>query len=122
MYEYYGICTEVIDGDTLELKLDLGFGVSFKERFRLLGINTPEVHGVKKDSLEYQEGLKASKRVKFLLTSTWGPPNKLRVVTNLDKKGKYGRYLATIYFDLEGEETNLNELLLTEGLASSVKY
>lgn len=104
-YEYFAAVTRVVDGDTLELMVDLGFGTHRKDRFRLLDVDTPEVYGVKKDSEEYAKGKQCSEFVDNWLRELGN--YKCRVVTHKDKKGKYGRYLAEIYCG----ENHLNQAI-----------
>lgn len=128
MYHYSAIVRKVIDGDTLEIDIDLGLSVWVKkERIRLYGINTPEVYGVKKGSVEWQSGNQASEFVKANLKEN----DELIVETIKDAKEKYGRYLAVVYFkaDLsvlsgltkavrqQGEYYCLNDIMVAKGLA-----
>lgn len=119
MYEYKAKITRVVDGDTIDAEVDLGFGVSFRERFRLARVNTPETYGVKKDSEEYAAGMKAKQAV-IALVETY---DEVVIQTSKDKKGKYGRYIAEVLF-LDGSEPalNLSDYLLEEGLAEAVTY
>ncbi len=100
LYTYAATCSRVIDGDTLELDVDLGFGIVKRDRFRLLGIDTPETHGRKKGSLEYEHGKQATEMVVGLVFS--GPTSEewnrqpLTIHTHKDKQGKYGRYLIEV--------------------------
>ena len=114
MYQYAATCRRVVDGDTLDLELDLGMGVRVRERFRLFGIDTPETYGVKKGSDEYKAGMKAKE---FVEAAVMGG-KQLHIDTYKDRKGKYGRYLATIIVDGE----NLNQLLVDNGLARVQDY
>ena len=81
----------VVDGDTVDLMVDLGFSVHHKIRVRLYGINTPESRT--KDLKEKELGLKAKKFVEDWITNhKW-----VFVNTSPDKNDKYGRVLARIY-------------------------
>jgi len=81
----------VVDGDTVDLMVDLGFSVHHKIRVRLYGINTPESRT--KDLKEKELGLKAKKFVEDWMTNhKW-----VFVNTIPDKNDKYGRVLARIY-------------------------
>ncbi len=61
MYQYHAIIQKVVDGDTLEIDIDLGLSIWVRsEKVRLYGINTPEVFGVKKGTPEWELGNKAS--------------------------------------------------------------
>jgi len=118
MYKYNAMVVKVVDGDTLDLVVDLGFDIFQKMRVRLFGIDTPEVYGVKHDSEEYARGKLSSDFVKKMLH----PGAKVSMHSVKDKKGKYGRYLATVFCDVDGVLTNLNDLLVTNGLAIKKEY
>ena len=112
LYTYRAVVTRVIDGDTLDLNVDLGMHIFHKIRVRLAGIDTPETYGVKKTSEEYKAGKLATERVKELVL------NKAVIIrTTKDSKGKYGRYIADIMFDDDtGTTHSLSQVLLQEGL------
>ena len=114
MYEYDAEVIRVIDGDTIEVLFDLGLGVFKKAKIRFARIDTPETYGVKKESAEYIAGKKATA---FVIEWLERHDNKIRVVTVKDKKGGFGRYLGEIYTREDSEPVNLNDLLLSEGLA-----
>jgi micrococcal nuclease len=95
----------VIDGDTIDAWIDLGFKISIRRRIRLWGIDAPETRT--KDLLEKAEGIKAKARVKDVLDGVGGQ-FKLRSI-GVDK---YGRCLGEIYI----KDINLNKQLLAEGL------
>lgn len=125
MYEYRAVVTRVVDGDTLDLDVDLGFKVHVHVRVRLLGVNTPEIHSVKKTSKEYKAGMDSKIFVEQMLGLT---DMKVVVKTHKDKKGKYGRWLARIYQppEINGGVSlwpceTLNESLIKEGLAEEYK-
>tara|TARA_R110000824_G_scaffold217839_2_gene404306 strand:- start:1755 stop:2174 length:420 start_codon:yes stop_codon:yes gene_type:complete len=110
MYEYKFNLDRVVDGDTIDVDLDLGFTVIMKkQRIRLYGLNTPESRT--RDLEEKQHGLAAKARLKQILERA----ETLSLKTAIDKKarGKYGRILGTIFAD----EININDLLLDEGHA-----
>jgi micrococcal nuclease len=109
MYEYEATLIKTIDGDTVELDVDLGFGTHVQERFRLLGVDTPEIFGVRKTE-SFERGMEAMRRTNALLSMT----KKFKIRTLKDKQDKYGRYLVDI--TLNGGNT-LSEVLLREGLA-----
>ena len=115
MFKYTAQVIRIIDGDTFEVLLDLGFGVFRKEKLRLARIDTPETYGVKKESAEYKAGKEATEFVKEWCKIT---NNKIVVHTIRDKKGSFGRYLAEVYaFEGDDKDKNLNDILLFEGLA-----
>ena len=108
MYEYrIKNVVKVVDGDTLDLEIDLGFSLTKKERCRVAGIDTPECRT--RDKEEKQYGLAAKLYMKGLLKNG----TNLRVKT--EKDGKYGRMLGWIYCD-EYEES-LNERMVMDGYA-----
>ena len=114
MYTYSAKLIRVIDGDTVDLEIDLGFDISIRQRLKLYGVDTPDSRSVNSDTK--QKGLEAKQRLTELL------PRQFKINTILNKRGKYGRVLGTIFVnDKEtGEEINVNELMVKEGHA--VKY
>lgn len=110
MYEYRASLVKIVDGDTIDVDLDLGFAVVLKkQRIRLYGINTPESRT--RDLEQKKYGLAAKERLKNLLEEA----DQIIVKTEIDKKarGKYGRILGTIYVG----STNINNLMVDEGHA-----
>ena len=88
MYEYKVYVTKVIDGDTVDVDIDLGFGVMLKkERVRIMGIDTPESRT--RDKVEKVFGLAAKNRLKELLGKT-----AILVCKEYDARGKFGRVLG----------------------------
>jgi micrococcal nuclease len=128
LYKYRARCLEVTDGDTMKLLVDHGLDEFRKLKVRLYGINTPETYGVPKDSAEYQAGMKAKLRVIELMRPSYNPEAQVQlwIETLKDNTEKYGRYLAKVWFDLQTPTgvvfTQLNELLVTEGLAIQRSY
>lgn len=92
MYEYRTKLVKVVDGDTVDVDIDLGFGVWLKdERVRIMGIDTPESRT--RDKVEKVFGLAAKNRLKELLGKT--PVLKTQVSKDgEDMKGKFGRILG----------------------------
>ena len=105
MYQYKAKLIRVIDGDTVDLNVDLGFKVFMEIRFRLKGIDTPEIRGSEKEA-----GLVAKKFIVEVLTA--GDINKDITVTS-EKTGKFGRWLGTIFVG----DINVNELMINQGHA-----
>tara|TARA_A100001515_G_scaffold144015_1_gene146801 strand:- start:2304 stop:2627 length:324 start_codon:yes stop_codon:yes gene_type:complete len=104
MYEYSATVVKVYDGDTITVDIDLGFGIVLrKQKIRLYGVNTPEVRGEEKE---------LGKKVRDLLREKILGET-IIVKTIKDKKGKYGRWLGTIFH----QEENINDWLLNEGHA-----
>jgi micrococcal nuclease len=108
MYNYKATCTRVIDGDTIEVIIDLGFNVMIKETVRLKGIDTPESRT--RNTLEKQAGLKVEQ---FLIDLIEG---KTIYITTEKSNEKYGRYLADIYLNFE-DTKSINELLIEKEYA-----
>ena len=128
MFEYWANVTNVVDGDTLDLEIDLGFGISIKVRARLAGVNTPEKFGVKSGSPEWEKGVAATEFVKAWLTQR---QNKV-VIQSHDgwnkqiETGKYGRWVMQIFpgpIPPDGDVFDtLNETLVKAGHAERVAY
>lgn len=108
MFEYRARILRVIDGDTVEAEIDLGFQVSLTATLRLAGIDTPEVRGP-----EQIEGRAATAYLELLLDKLAGPEREVSVHTRRDRTGKYGRYLAELIVGTR----NLNEALVEAGHA-----
>ena len=110
MYEYNAKLDRVVDGDTIDAMIDLGFDTWVHKRIRLEGIDAPETRT--RDLDEKVQGFATKKRLEDLLGAANG-------IFKLQSHGvgKYGRCLGTI---LIGEQ-NINELLLSEGLAEVYK-
>jgi micrococcal nuclease len=89
LYTYRAELVRVVDGDTVDLRVDLGFSVQLKQRFRLAGINAPELHS--KDAGEKQ---RAEASMAFLVALLLTGP--LTLITDKDAQEKFGRYLARI--------------------------
>jgi len=113
MYKYKARLVRVVDGDTIDCILDLGFDVSIKERVRLKGLDTPEIRT--KDLNEKRLGLEAKKFVEDMFQDKG---NDVIIETEY-RRGKYGRTIGTITFQ---DDTVLNEMLITEGHAVKVNY
>lgn len=112
MYEYkIKNLVEVIDGDTVDIEIDLGFDVSIKQRLRLQGIDAPESRT--KDLIEKELGLKS----KAWLIKKLKQSNLIVQTIKLDSVEKYGRMLGVIY--KQGEEVSINNQMINEGFAWS---
>ena len=129
LYTYKAKCRRVVDGDTLDLELDLGLKAFRHERVRLYGLDTPETYGVKKDSEEYRAGQAAAAFVTNRVFHAGSPttPKDLWVETHKDSTGKYGRYLATIWYTELDEDgvvvlRCLNDELVNNGHAEHRSY
>ena len=109
MYEYNAKVTHVVDGDTIDLSIDLGFDIWYNSRVRFVGIDTPESRT--RDLEEKKRGLAAKDRVLELCPV--GGDVVLR--TSKDGKGKFGRILGEIF--VPGVVQSVNQLLIEEGHA-----
>ena len=113
-YWYKGTVLKVIDGDTFDVMIDLGFNIHYKARVRLYGVNTPESRT--KDAAEKELGLKAKAFTKDWLTNH----STVFIKTVIDKNEKYGRVLADIYSsaDIDDPKTAcLNKDIIESGYA-----
>ena len=113
MYEYKCKVLRVVDGDTVDVDIDLGFGVwMHKERVRMMGIDTPESRT--RDKVEKAFGLASKARLKELL-----PIGSMSILkteidrSGEDKKGKFGRILGDFFI----EDKRATEILIEEGHA-----
>jgi micrococcal nuclease len=113
-YQYRAKLGRVVDGDTMDVVIDLGFYVELRERVRLAGINTPEIYRVSKDSEEYKKGMEAKEYVEKRLNE-----NGNELIIETKKRGKWRRWLATIY--LNDSSKTLNEELVEKGMAEPAK-
>ena len=109
-YRYRAKLVRVVDGDTIDLDIDLGFYIRITERVRLEGVNTPEIFRVKKESDEYKRGIAAAEFVARRFAD-----NGNECVVETKKRGKWRRWLGVIYF--ADREKSLNEELIERGLA-----
>ena len=118
MYEYKAVIDRVVDGDTIDVTIDLGFSVWKKIRVRMEGINTPESRT--RDLEEKKRGLAAKDRLKSILEF-----NNNKCILKVSGVGKYGRALATVLVEslspLYGEDgvtlIDVNKQLIEEGHA-----
>ena len=111
MYEYGCTVTRVVDGDTIDVIIDLGFSILHKCRVRLYGIDTPESRTRDKD--EKVRGKLAGKYLKNAIDK--GDTIVLQTKMK-DSKGKFGRVLANIIVD----DININQAMIVNHLA--VRY
>ena len=112
MYEYKIKVTRVVDGDTVDAELDLGFNIIYKERIRLMGIDTPESRT--RNKVEKKLGLKSKARLKELISEHKG---NIILTTAKEGKGKFGRILGSLVISDNGVEANLNDIMIAEGHA-----
>jgi micrococcal nuclease len=111
MFEYYvKKVTKVVDGDTIDVEIDLGFDISFSSRVRLAGIDTPESRTT--DKMEKALGLEAKAYLKKEIESA-----KTVVIKTekMDSSEKYGRILGWVFLD--GSTVSMNEKMIEDGHA-----
>lgn len=116
MYTYYVHSLDrVVDGDTIDVVIDLGFDLFKKARVRLAGIDTPEKRT--RNIKEKELGLHASTWLEdqLLDITTYG---RLIIKTEKDKQsGKYGRMLGWLWAEEEQNDVSINEQMINEGYA-----
>ena len=111
MYEYYvKEVTKIVDGDTIDVIIDLGFDVMFKSRVRLAGIDTPESRT--RDLEEKKLGLEAKEYLKHAIESATDIVIKTE---KLNSSEKYGRILGWIFLD--GASNSINNEMVQKGYA-----
>lgn len=113
MYEYrVKKLINVVDGDTIDVEIDLGFDISITKRVRLAGIDTPESRTT--DKMEKSLGLESKAKLKQMLSSATDIVIKTE---KPDSSEKYGRVLGWLYID----DTNIsvNDTLIASGYAWS---
>ena len=119
MYEYRCKVVKVIDGDTVDVDIDLGFGIwQMDERVRIMGIDTPESRT--SDKVEDLFGEAAKARLKELIAGKSGPILKTQINKDgEDMKGKFGRILGdfSCYHEATDSWRMATEILIEEGHA-----
>ena len=111
MYEYYVRKVEnVVDGDTIDVLIDLGFDILFASRVRLAGIDTPESRT--KDLAEKALGLEAKEYLKKALKDA---KSVIIKTEKMDSSEKYGRILGWVY--INGDTVSLNDMMINDGYA-----
>jgi micrococcal nuclease len=113
MYQYNVSVIKVVDGDTIDVDIDLGFGMTYKkQRVRLMGIDTPESRT--RDLEEKKFGKASKKHLKKLLESA----ERISLISH--DKGKFGRILGEIYIHFNeghpvfGTEINVNQQMIDD--------
>jgi micrococcal nuclease len=111
MYQYYVRKVEnVVDGDTIDVLIDLGFDILFSSRVRLAGIDTPESRT--KDLKEKALGLESKEYLKKALKDAKSVVIKTE---KMDSSEKYGRILGWVY--INGDTVSLNDMMINDGYA-----
>ena len=113
-YIYKAKLDRVVDGDTVDALIDVGFDIWFKKRIRFKGVDTWESRT--RNLEEKALGLKAKARTKELLEKVSSKSGYFRIKSY--GLGKYGRVIADIFImDKDGKQWNVNKTLITEGHA-----
>jgi len=116
LFWYKARVMNVVDGDTLDLETDLGFRIGFPQRYRLYGVDTPEMNDP--DPVKRELAVKAKA---FVEASVGGKD--VVINTHLDRTDKYGRWLAVMHFqDAAGTWVDLNAELLQLGYAREAPW
>jgi micrococcal nuclease len=111
MYEYYVRKVEnVVDGDTIDVLIDLGFDILFQSRVRLAGIDTPESRT--RDLAEKALGLESKEYLKKQLKDAKSVVIKTEKMNSTEK---FGRILGWIY--VNGDTVSLNDIMINDGYA-----
>lgn len=112
--KYKAILKRVVDGDTIDVLIDLGFGVFYKSRVRFYGIDAYETRlGKNTTIVEKEKGLEGKQ---FLIDKI--PIDSEIELETYKHKGKYGRYIATVYYN----GININKLMVSMGYAIYKEY
>lgn len=112
MYFYKAKLIRIVDSDTIDAEIDLGFDMTIRQRIRLYGVLTPNSRS--NDLQEKELGLATKSKLIELL------PREFYVETVLNRRGKYGRVLGTVYYkDQNGEYVNVNQMMIDSGHAKS---
>ena len=114
VFEYKCNLVKVVDGDTVDVDIDLGFGVWLrKQRIRLYGIDTPESRT--RDKVEKVYGLAAKDFLSKMLST-----GEMSIKTHKDAKGKFGRILGELFMKTSVGELSVNQSLVENSHA--VRY
>ena len=111
MYQYYvRDVKKVVDGDTLDVAIDLGFNILFEQRVRMAGIDTPESRT--KDRFEKSLGIESKEYLKKHLKDAKSVVIKTE---KMNSSEKYGRILGWVY--INGDTVSLNDMMINDGYA-----
>lgn len=106
-FKYQARLKRIVDGDTIDVELDLGFRITRVVRLRLADVDTAEIYGVEHESEEYEQG-----KVHSDFVGNWFDSRQnfsewpFVVKTDKDSKGKYGRFIATVTAKQDGSTLN----------------
>ena len=118
-YWYSGTVIRVVDGDTVEIELQLGFKITRTDKFRILGIDSPETTYRRKglSDEEWEAEKIAGAKAKEFASELLPEGTEVMVRTHKDGQGKYGRYLAEIFIG----DANFATEMLKAGHAEEYK-
>jgi micrococcal nuclease len=119
MYECQASLLSVVDGDTIDVTVDLGFRIHREIRLRLEGVDTHETYGVAKDSEEYRRGTEAKAFVEAWFDAAEPDEFEWPAVVRTEKTGKFGRCIAGVERKADG--ANLNADLLAR-FGAEIRY
>tara|TARA_R110002020_G_scaffold302595_2_gene517963 strand:- start:5769 stop:6140 length:372 start_codon:yes stop_codon:yes gene_type:complete len=109
----------LVDGDTCVIDVDMGMAITVRATVRLFGINTPEVRGPEKVAGHAATQHLADLLVRYRHEGEWD----IVVQTRKDKRGKFGRYLASLIgADQDGNPVDLNMKMVADGHAVVAHY
>jgi micrococcal nuclease len=114
IFVYRARAVRVVDGDTCDLIVDLGFRMTTTQRFRLLGVDTPELHS--KDTYERERAVAAMQALTSMLAQGTGD---WPLLIRTQKSDSFGRWLAEIW--VENNSLHVNDALLAGGYAVPFK-
>ena len=114
-YTYEVTLNRVIDGDTIDVDVDLGFYTKVRKRIRYLELDTEEKRD--SDPIRKAKAYEATARTEELLTSA----DKIYIQTKMDSTGKYGRLLAYVWYEKDGVVSCLNTQMINEGFQKAPK-
>lgn len=119
MYEYQVSLMNVVDGDTVDVTVDLGFRIHREIRLRLEGVDTHETYGVSRNTVEYQKGMREKEFVEDWFETGAESDELWPFLVETEKVGKFGRYLAEV--ERKSDGAMLTEDLLEE-FGEEIRY
>lgn len=118
MYIYRATCAKVVDGDTFDFDIDLGFKITHRIRVRLQDVDTPEMNS--KLASEREHAKEATAFVRTHLLNDVGPDSPWVIIkTKKDRIGIYGRYTASVMLS---DSTDLGTLIMEAGFEKKAAY
>lgn len=115
MFEYKAKLEKIVDGDTIDVTIDVGFKITTNQRIRFAKVNTAEIFHADVNSSDYKKGLEAKEYVERRFKEN---NNEMRLET-YKWPGMHGRYTGIIW--LADSKISLNDELIQQGLAEKVK-